>query len=264
MEKLHIVKIGGNIIDNEESLKAFLKDFSNISGNKILVHGGGKSASKLSLQMGVTPKMIEGRRVTNAETLRIVTMMYAGWVSKSIVAQLQAYNINAIGVSGADLNLIYAELRPKEPIDFGYVGNIKSVNLSMLTLLLSASVTPVFCALTHDKEGNLLNTNADTIAAELSIATSKQYDVSLVYCFEKKGVLQNPEDDESVIPLIDQDYYQLLKSNGIISAGMLPKMHNCFQALEKGVKEVKIMNAANLKTLNTSQFIGSKLVLKSI
>ena len=263
MEKLNVVKIGGNVIDNESALKQFLEDFSQLEGNKILVHGGGKMASRLSQQMGIEPNMVDGRRITDKETLRVVTMMYAGWVSKSIVAQLQANNCNALGLSGADINLIQSEFRPKKPIDFGFVGDIIGVNGTMLQLLIQNSIVPVCCAITHDKKGNLLNTNADTIAATLAVAASKNFNVSLIYCFEKNGVLSDPEDDNSVIPLIDKLYYQQLIEEKIITAGMLPKMHNCFDALDKGVADVKITHATNLKSINKRTFIGSKLVLKA-
>ena len=263
MEKLNVVKIGGNVIDNEEALKQFLIDFSKLEGKKVLVHGGGKLASRLSVQMGIEPEMVDGRRITNEETLKVVTMMYAGWVSKSIVAQLQANDCNAVGLSGADLNLIQSVFRPKEPIDFGFVGDIIGVNADMLNVLLQNSIVPVCCAITHDKAGSLLNTNADTNAATLAIAASEYFDVSLIYCFEKNGVLANPEDDDSVISLIDKDYYQQLIDEKVITAGMLPKMHNCFQALNKGVVDVKIMHASKLNSLSDDQFIGSKLVLEA-
>ena len=261
MEKLYIIKIGGNVIDNPAALASFLEDFSRLKGHKILVHGGGKMASALSEQMGIKPNMHEGRRITDEATLKVVTMMYAGWVNKNMVAALQAQNINAIGLSGTDLNLIQSEKRPVKDIDFGFVGDIKVVSNSAITMLIENQITPVVCAITHDKKGQLFNTNADTIAAELSIAASANYEVQLIYCFEKAGVLKDAEDDASIIKTIDSNLYERLKTEGVIAGGMLPKMHNCFEALQRGVKKVLIMNAKNLASIQIGNFVGTYLQL---
>ena len=248
--KLHIVKIGGNIINNTSSLTTFLKDFSNLEGLKILVHGGGKRATKLANSIGLKPKMINGRRVTDKANLEIVTMVYAGLLNKNIVAELQQNNCNALGLSGADANVIKAHKRIVKDIDYGFAGDIDKVNEKAINVFLQNDITPVFCAISHDKNGQLLNTNADTIASEVAIAMSQLYDVSLVYTFEKIGVLRSIEDDNSVIENINAVSYEKLKSDGIIADGMLPKMHNCFNALERGVSEVKIANPTILNNLN--------------
>jgi len=261
MEKLYIIKIGGNVIDNPAALDAFLKDFSNLKGNKILVHGGGKMASALSEQMGIKPVMHEGRRITDEATLKVVTMMYAGWVNKNIVAALQALNINAIGLSGADANIIQSEKRPVKNIDFGFVGDVKKLNDAAIKMLIKNKITPVVCAITHDKKGQLLNTNADTIAAELGIAMAKLYNVQLVYCFEKAGVLKDSNNETSLIEKIDAKLYELLKKDGTIAGGMLPKIHNCFQALQKGVEAVAIMQSSKLSTLHAKKLHGTELYL---
>lgn len=260
MESLQIIKIGGNVIDNESALQQFLKDFSQLRGNKILVHGGGKLATQLSKQMGIIPNLIDGRRITDEETLKVVTMMYAGWVSKNLVASLQAKNVNALGMSGADMNLITAVKRPVKEIDYGFVGDIVKVNTDTIKTLIENGIVPLVCALTHNQQGQLFNTNADTIAAELAIAASKVFEVSLIYCFEKPGVMMDPDDESSLIEKIDSTSYKELKQKGIIAAGMLPKMYNCYQALEKGVAKVLIMQASNLKTID-SGFRGTTLLL---
>jgi len=260
MESLKIVKIGGNVIDNESALQQFLSDFAQLKGNKILVHGGGKLATKLSEELGIKSNLVDGRRITDKAALKVVTMMYAGWVSKNLVASLQANNINALGMSGADMNLISAIKRPVKKINYGFVGDIEQVNTDAIKTLIENNIVPVVCALTHDQQGQLLNTNADTIAAQLAIAASELYEVSLVYCFEKLGVMMDPDLESSLIEKIDSINYQQLKQNGIIAAGMLPKMHNCFQALEKGVEEVLIMHANNLQTMN-GKFKGTTLTL---
>ena len=260
MESLKIVKIGGNVIDNESALQQFLSDFAQLKGNKILVHGGGKLATQLSEELGIKPNLVDGRRITDKATLKVVTMMYAGWVSKNLVASLQANKINALGMSGADMNLISAIKRPVKEIDYGYVGDVEQVNTDAIKTLIENKIVPVVCALTHDLRGQLLNTNADTIAAQLAIAASELYEVSLVYCFEKPGVMMDPEVESSLIEKIDSFRYQQLKQEGIIATGMLPKMHNCFQALEKGVEKVLIMHAKNLQTMN-GKFIGTTLTL---
>lgn len=242
MKSLKIIKIGGNIINNELLLQEFLSDFAALNTPKILVHGGGKAASELTQKMGLTPRMVQGRRITDTDTLDIVTMVYGGKINKNIVAQLQAKNCNSIGVSGADGNSIVATKRPVKKIDYGFAGDITQVNTNVVNILLQHAITPIFCAITHDENGQLLNTNADTIAAELAIEFSKLYTVSLYYCFEKNGVLENVSDDNSIIEKIDFTAFEQLKKNKIINEGMLPKIHNCLQAIQKGVTTVHIGN----------------------
>jgi len=240
MKILKVIKIGGNIIDNGEALNAFLKDFAKIESPKILVHGGGNLATKLANQMQVEVKMMDGRRITDQETLDIITMVYAGKINKDIVAKLQANKCNAIGFSGADGNVIVSIKRPVKTIDYGFVGDVVKVNTETLELLLNNKVTPVFCAITHDEKGQLLNTNADTIASELAVGFAKIYQTELYYCFEKNGVLKDVNEDNSVIQHIDSNNYQGLIDDNIISDGMLPKLNNCFHAIYKNVKKVCI------------------------
>jgi acetylglutamate kinase len=235
-----LIKIGGNIIDNPTELSQFLSDFSKIEGYKILVHGGGKSATKMAESIGLVPQMIDGRRITDAAMLDVVVMIYAGQINKNIVAQLQAKNTNAMGFSGADGNLIKSDKRNHPTIDYGFVGDVKKVNTQLLETLLSNGIVPVFCAITHDGKGQLLNTNADTIASELAIALSEVFDVTLNYCFEKPGVLYDAEDDSSVIENINQELYSKLKAEKAIHSGMIPKLDNCFNSLSKGVQKIKI------------------------
>lgn len=239
-KSLSIIKIGGNIIDNPTELAQFLTDFSKIEGNKILVHGGGKSATKMAQSLGLTPQMIDGRRITDQSMLDVVVMIYAGEINKNIVAQLQANATNAIGFSGADGNLIQSSKRNHPTIDYGFVGDVQKVNTVLVETLLHAGIIPVFCAITHDGNGQLLNTNADTIASELAIATSEIYEVTLYYCFEKAGVLKDIEDENSVIKNINSELYSKLKQDGAIHSGMIPKLDNCFNSLSKGVKRIKI------------------------
>jgi acetylglutamate kinase len=251
---LTIVKIGGNIIDNPAELKHFLSDFSKIEGHKLLVHGGGKSATKMAESIGLKPQLIDGRRITDAPMLDVAVMVYAGEINKNIVAQLQANKTNAIGFSGADGNLIQSDKRNHPTIDYGFVGDVKKVNASLLEILISNGITPVFCAITHDGNAQLLNTNADTIASELSIALSAIYNVTLNYCFEKKGVLTDVDDENSVIQNINLELYNKLKAEKAIHSGMIPKLDNCFNSLSKGVQNIKIghhemlKNEANLHT----------------
>jgi len=240
MKTLKVVKIGGNIIDNDADLTSFLKEFANLKGPKILVHGGGKLATELANKMNIPVKMVEGRRITDADTLEIITMVYAGKVNKKIVAQLQSFGCNSVGFTGADGNTVIAKKRPISTIDYGFVGDIIKVDISISNLLLNSNITNVFSAISHDKKGQLLNTNADTIASELAIAFSKLYKVELYYCFEKNGVLTNIENNDSVIEQINQKTYQELKETGIINEGMIPKLDNCFYALEKDVSKVCI------------------------
>jgi acetylglutamate kinase len=247
MTKLSIIKIGGNIIDNPTELKQFLTDFSKIEGYKVLVHGGGKSATKMAQSIGLVPQMIDGRRITDAPMLDVVVMIYAGEINKNVVAQLQANNTNAIGFSGADGNLILSTKRNHPTIDYGFVGDVQKVNTPLLETLLNSGITPVFCAITHDGQGQLLNTNADTIASELAIALSEVFEVTLTYCFEKPGVLYDAEDDSSVIKQINSELYIKLKEEGAIHSGMIPKLDNCFNSLSKGVQKIKIGHHRMLK-----------------
>ena len=243
MDKLQVVKVGGNVIENRESLNDFLVDFTKIRGAKILVHGGGKEATQMAHKLNVPVQIIEGRRITDAANLEIISMLYAGKINKTIVALLQAYKCDSLGLTGADGNSIVAEKRSSKPIDFGFVGDVISVNSALFNLLLNQKITPVCCAITHDKNGQLLNTNADTIASEIASSMSAYYEVTLSYCFEKKGVLKKLIEEDSVIPSINSNQYEYLKKEGIINEGMLPKIKNCFEALKKGVTKVRIGNS---------------------
>lgn len=240
MSKLNIIKIGGNVIEDSKLLDSFLSDFASIKEHKILVHGGGKDASKLAKKLGVNTNIIDGRRITDSSNLEIITMVYGGKINKFIVAKLQGLNCNAIGVSGADCNSITAVKRPIKEIDYGFVGDIDKINTNLFKLLLENKITPVCCAISHDGKGQLLNTNADTIASVLAIELSKLYSVSLLYCFEKKGVLNIEKSDQKILELITPTSYINLKSKGVINSGMIPKIDNCFNALKSGVKIVKI------------------------
>ena len=250
MEKLSIIKIGGNIIEDETSLNEFLKLFSNLEGKKILVHGGGKRATHIASKLGIESKMVNGRRITDKETLEVITMVYGGLVNKNIVAKLQTLNIDAIGLTGADINSIQSEKRPIKEIDFGYVGDVKKIAHNSIDKLMQADFTPVFCAITHDGKGQLLNTNADTIASQVAIGMSTIYETSIYYCFELNGVLQDFDNKNSVIKNINSDTYKELVNDGIISDGMIPKIDNCFDALQNGVQKVHIGNTSMLTNKN--------------
>lgn len=246
--QINVVKIGGNVIDDPSALSAFIKLFSSLECPKILVHGGGKEATRLSKNMGIETTMIEGRRVTDRATLDIVTMTYAGLINKRIVAILQSEGCNALGFSGADGNIIRATRRPATPIDYGFVGDIdpKDVNDNLLRILLEAGITPVVCAICHDGNGTLLNCNADSVAAAVAIGASRVAPTILTYCFEKAGVLADVDDEASVIPLVTKENFQSLKDNGTIAKGMIPKLTNALDSASKGVKEVRICRADNL------------------
>jgi acetylglutamate kinase len=248
MDRLTIIKVGGKVVEDPKSLQALLDQFDKISGNKILVHGGGRTATEIANKLGIKTKMVDGRRITDAETLEVVTMVYGGLVNKRIVAELQARNCNAVGLTGADLDLIRAKKRPIKEIDYGFVGDIEEVNTKELRLLINENIVPVIAPLTHDGKGNLLNTNADTIASEIATELSNNFSVYLFYCFEKKGVLIDPEDESSVIYDLDKPLFDKYKTEGIISAGMIPKLDNGFRAKQKGVKEVLITNPENIAT----------------
>ena len=246
MEKLTVIKVGGKIVEEEDSLKKLLADFSAIEGKKVLVHGGGRSATAIAAQLGIESKMVNGRRITDAETLKVVTMVYAGLVNKTIVARLQALGVNALGLTGADLNYMRSDKRPVKEVDYGFVGDVKEVNSELLADLISKGVVPVLAPLTHDKQGNMLNTNADTIAGEAAKALSKHFDVTLMYCFEKKGVLMDENDDDSVIPEITRPLFDQYVEKGIIQGGMIPKLENSFEAISAGVTKVVITKASEI------------------
>jgi acetylglutamate kinase len=245
---LNIVKIGGNVINNQDLLTTFLKDFASLPGPKILVHGGGSKATEISERLGIEPEMIDGRRITDESTLDVVTMVFAGLLNKNMVSKLQQLNCNALGLTGADANCIEAHKRITKTIDYGFAGDIDLINTKVINHFLSGQITPVFCAITHNKKGQLLNTNADTIAAKLAIAMSNSYHVALSYVFDQNGVLFDIDDSNSVIPIIDYNEYIQLIENKIIAGGMLPKLHNCFNALKEGVQKIKIGNYHILKT----------------
>lgn len=237
---LTIVKIGGNVIDDETALAKVLHDFSLIASPKILVHGGGKEASRMAEKLGLIPEIIDGRRITDNNMLDVTVMTYAGLLNKKIVSKLNALHTNAIGLSGADGNSILSRKRQSTPIDFGFVGDIVKVNGDFLRQLIELKMTPVFCAITNDGQGQLLNTNADTIASEIAINLSGFYTIKLIYCFERQGVLLDTEDDNSVIEIINQSFYKDLLEKELIHSGMIPKLENCFLALSKGVENIII------------------------
>ncbi len=250
MNKLFVIKIGGNVIDNNDALQSFLKNFTAVEGKKILVHGGGKIATAMGEKSGIQPNYTNGRRITDDETIDLVTMVYGGLINKKIVAKLQSLQCNALGLTGADGNIIPAVKRPVKDVDFGWVGDVESskVEVHSLQLLLEGNFVPVFAPLTHDEQGRILNTNADTIASSLAVALSAIYNVRLIYCFEKKGVLENVEDESSVIPLITKEKYRQLLAEEKLFAGIIPKIDNAFAAIDAGVKEVLIGDAKDLLT----------------
>ena len=250
MEKLSIIKIGGNIIEDDASLNSFLKLFSKVEGKKILVHGGGKRATAMASKLGIESKLFNGRRITDLETLEVITMVYGGLVNKNIVAKLQALQTNAIGLSGADINSIKSDKRSVKEIDFGFVGDVKEVASNSINTLIKADFTPVFCAITHDGNGQLLNTNADTITSQVAIGMSEIYETSIYYCFELNGVLKDINDKNSVVKEINSKTYQTLLKDGIIADGMLPKLENCFDALKNGVHTVNMGNTSMLTNEN--------------
>lgn len=256
MEKVTVIKVGGAVVEDEATLQALIHDFASLEGLKVLVHGGGRSATRIASQLGIESQMVGGRRITGDEMISVVTMVYGGLVSKRLVALLQAEGINALGVTGADMDLIRSHKRPlkevtmddgsKQMIDFGWVGDVDCADGKQLKMLLESGVVPVVAPLTHDGEGHILNTNADTMAQTVATALAPYYNVTLTYCFEKPGVLRDAEDDNSVISTITPNEYAQLKSDGIVSGGMIPKLDNAFQALESGVERVIITQATNL------------------
>ena len=256
MEKLTLVKVGGKIVEEPESLKQLLADFSKIGGYKVLVHGGGRSATTMAAKLGIESQLVNGRRITDAETLKVVTMVYGGLVNKQIVAGLQAIGLNALGLTGADLNYMRSEKRPVKDVDYGFVGDVKEVNANILADLIGKGVVPVLAPLTHDNKGNMLNTNADTIAGEAAKALSKHFEVILMFCFEKKGVLMNENDDESVISEITPLLFNKYVAEGVISGGMIPKLENSFDAIKAGVKQVIITRADLIHTNQGTKVVG--------
>lgn len=246
MKSLLILKIGGKVIEEEPLLDEALTIFAQQEGPKILIHGGGKRASQVSKQLGIPVQMVNGRRVTDAATLEVAVMVYAGWANKLIVAKLQGLGKNAIGLCGADANTILSHQRPFMGVDYGFAGDVDVVNITTIETLLQGNLVPVFCAITHNGKGQLLNTNADTIATQLATALSSQYNVQLNFCFEKPGVLRNPMDDNSVIPTLSAAAYRQFQTEGVITEGMLPKLDNAFEALQNGVHEVRIGDVASI------------------
>ena len=277
--KLLIIKIGGNVIDDDAQLISFLNDFAGIKEKKILVHGGGKIATEMSQQLGIEAKMVDGRRITDAETLKVVQMVYAGLINKNIVAKLQARKCNAIGLTGTDGNSVLATKRQTSPlnplshgrgeqrqggirgaVDYGFVGDVKKVNEKNISSLLNYGFTPVIAPLTHDGKGQMLNTNADTMASAIAVALAKKFDTKLIYCFEKQGVLRDVEDDNSVIEKMNRKEYEGLKKEGVIFKGMIPKLDNAFDAIKKNVKSVYITQAKDLKKIVAGRKAGTMLV----
>ena len=248
-DKLTIIKVGGKIVEEPDTLAALLRDFAAIDGFKLLVHGGGRSATKIAAQLGIETQMIDGRRVTDQQMLEVVTMVYGGLVNKTIVARLQALGIDALGMIGADMNILRSDRRPVKTVDYGFVGDVKEVNSQALATLIRAGVVPVIAPLTHDGKGSMLNTNADTMAGETAKGLANEFDVQLVYCFEKAGVLRDENDDDSVIGLVDRDIYTQLRNDGIVVGGMIPKLDNAFEAIDAGVSEVIITKASSLDNL---------------
>ena len=251
-QKLTIVKVGGKVVEENDSLQDLLTRFGKLKGAKVLVHGGGRSATAMAERMGIETKMVDGRRITDEAMLEVVTMVYGGLVNKKIVANLQAQGINAVGLTGADLNYMQSVKRPVKTIDYGYVGDVVAVHVDELKLLIEKNVVPVLAPLTHDKNGQLLNTNADTIAAEAAIGFSRFFDVELVFCFEKAGVLEDAEDDRSVIKSLNHTGFKALQASGAIHAGMIPKLDNSFNAITQGVSQIRITNIAGLQKGGTT------------
>ena len=242
-EKITVIKVGGKIVEEEASLTALLDRFAAIDGRKVLIHGGGRSATRIAGLLGIESRMVDGRRITDSETLKVVTMVYGGLVNKNIVAGLQARGVNALGLTGADCNIIKAHKRPVKTIDYGFVGDVECADGDMLSRLIEQGITPIIAPLTHDGKGTMLNTNADTMAAETAKALATVYDTTLIYCFELPGVMRDPEDADSLIATITGESYRALLAEGIISGGMIPKMENAFNAINNGVSKVIITKA---------------------
>lgn len=261
--RLLIVKIGGNVIDNADALDDFIEKFAALPGKKVLVHGGGKAASDLAEQLGIPVNKVDGRRITDAETLRVATMVYAGWTNKTIVAKLQAVGCDAVGLSGADANVIQTMKRPVKELDYGFVGDVMhdSVDAASIKKFLDGGFTPVFSAITHNGQGQLLNTNADTIASALAVGMTSIYDTSLIYCFEKEGVMRDINDRDSVIPVMTLADFERLQKSNAIAEGMIPKLQNAFEAVSKGVAEVAIGHARSLHLIQQNR-AGTRMARK--
>lgn len=249
MQKLTVIKVGGKIVEEPETLSRLIDDFAQIDGPKILIHGGGRSATAMASRLGIETTMIDGRRVTDGEMLNVVTMVYGGLVNKQIVAALQGRGVNAIGLTGADLNIIRSHRRPATPVDYGFVGDVDKVDAKALLSLINSGAVPVIAPLSHDGNGQMLNTNADTIASQVAQALAPLVDTTLTFCFEKPGVLADADNDDSVISNIDRDYYAELRQQGVVAGGMIPKLDNAFAAIDAGVKEVIITRADALSDL---------------
>lgn len=269
-ETLHVFKIGGKVIDDDQELASFLKSFaavghhsgdSSAKGHKMLIHGGGKIATDVAERLGIKTQMIEGRRVTSQAMLEVVAMVYGGLVNKKIVARLQASGCNAVGLTGADMNCITASKRPVEPVDYGYVGDIQHVEPGVLAGLLQQDITPILAPMTHDGQGQLLNTNADAIASAAAVALAQSFDVKLYYCFEKPGVLTNIDDDASLIETLTYDKYQSLKQQGVIADGMIPKLDNAFYTMQQGVSQVCIMHHSQINHIEQQHLTATTLCL---
>ncbi len=256
-QHLTIIKVGGKIVENPASLNALLHDFSKVEGRKLLVHGGGRSATQMAERLGVETKMVDGRRITDEQMLEVVTMVYGGLVNKRIVAGLQAEGVNAIGLTGADMGIVLSDKRPVKTVDYGWVGDVRSVNAEAVATLIESHCCPVIAPLTHDGQGHMLNTNADTMAAEMAKALAKTYDVTLMYCFEKAGVLADENDDNSLIPTITPAVLADLKAHGVVTGGMLPKLDNAMACVEAGVETVVITRADHI----ADPYAGTKICL---
>ncbi|MCC8037571.1 MAG: acetylglutamate kinase [Bacteroidales bacterium] len=254
-EKISVIKVGGAIVESPVALENLIRDFSSVDGKKLLVHGGGRSATAMASRLGIETQMVNGRRITDEGMLCVVTMVYGGLVNKDIVARMQALGVNALGVTGADMNLIMSHKRPAGEVDYGWVGDVDRVDGKALKALVDSGAVPVIAPLTHDGKGHLLNTNADTMAGETAKGLAPLYDVTLVYCFEKPGVLADPDDDNSVIPLITPEIYKKLKADGTVSGGMIPKLDNAFAALRAGVSRVIITHATAIADLDAGTTI---------
>ena len=255
-EKITVIKVGGKIVEEDASLAALLDRFAAIEGRKVLIHGGGRSATRIAEKLGIESKMVDGRRITDEETLKVVTMVYGGLVNKNIVAGLQARGVNALGLTGADCNIITAHKRSVKTIDYGFVGDVDCADGEMLSKLIEQGITPIVAPLTHDGKGNILNTNADTMAAETAKALATVYETTLIYCFEFPGVMRNPEDADSLIPTITGESYKQLLADGTISGGMIPKMENAFNAIGNGVAKVIITKADAIDSTQGTHIIA--------
>lgn len=238
--KLKVIKVGGKLIENEDRFSAFLKDFSKLEGNKILVHGGGNLATEIATKLGYETKIIDGRRITDKDSMQVITMVYGGLISKKIVAKLYSLGLNAVGLCGADGGSVISKKRPIKDLDYGFVGDIESVNVNFVDSLLKKDIIPVFSAISCSTNGELYNTNADSIASAIAVNMSAKYETELYYCFEKKGVLANPENEDSIVRTLDFETYEYLVQDKVITDGMLPKLHNCFEALQNGVSSIHL------------------------